>query len=206
MAVFPDGGDSRSVIEAGHEYRRFVRRKCQAEGAFGADTGRACAGGRGAAPARGDRRRTPARQVRRQIRKAELLQCNLPLEDVEIAQGIFDAAQEKAEAAIKGKPAGGASPRNRNRGQLPTHLPRVERVIEPDSVLCPCGCGEMTKISEDVSERLDLGPVEIHRELITAAQRWIMPAKLASVLSLRMAMRLNSFNLQKKFSMRCRHL
>ena len=28
-------------------------------------------------------------------------QCNLPLEDIEIAQGVLDAAQEKAEAAIR---------------------------------------------------------------------------------------------------------
>jgi hypothetical protein len=41
---------------------------------------------------------------------------------------------------------------------------------------------------------------------ITAAARWIMAAKLWSVLSLRMAMRLNSFKRQKKFSIKYRHL
>ncbi len=45
-----------------------------------------------------------------------------------------------------------------------------------------------------------------YRELMMAAPRWIMAAKLVSVLSLRMATRLNSFSLQKKFSIRCRHL
>ncbi|MEY9604141.1 transposase [Bradyrhizobium japonicum] len=30
---------------------------------------------------------------------------------------------------------------HRNRGCLPAHLPRVERIIEPASTLCPCGCG-----------------------------------------------------------------
>ena len=98
-------------------------------------------------------------------------QCNLPLEDVEIAQGVLDAAQEKAEAAIKGKPAGGAPARNRNRGQLPAHLPRVERVIEPDSTLCPCGCGEMTRIGEDVSERLDVIPAQL-RVLVTRRPKY----------------------------------
>jgi transposase len=98
-------------------------------------------------------------------------QCNLPLEDVEIAQGVLDAAQEKAEAAVKGKPAGDASTRNRNRGQLPAHLPRVERVIEPDSTLCPCGCGEMTRIGEDVSERLDLIPAQL-RVLVTRRPKY----------------------------------
>src|SRR5882762_10743820 len=52
----------------------------------------------------------------------------------------------------------------------------------------------------------ELGSVGIHREFITAAARWIMEAKLWSVLSARMAIRLNSFSLPKKFSIRCRHL
>jgi hypothetical protein len=34
-------------------------------------------------------------------------QYHLPLEDVEIAQGVLDAAQEKAERTIKGKPPRG---------------------------------------------------------------------------------------------------
>src|SRR5881397_2464181 len=88
-------------------------------------------------------------------------QYHLPLEDVEIAQGILDAAQEKAAALIKGKSDGAARPPNRNRGQLPAHLPRVERIIEPKSTLCTCGCGEMAKIGEDVSERLDVIPAQL---------------------------------------------
>lgn len=69
-------------------------------------------------------------------------QYHLPLEDVEIAQGILDAAQEKAAAIIKGRSSGAPDPaRHRNRGCLPAHLPRVERIIEPASTLCPCGCG-----------------------------------------------------------------
>jgi transposase len=39
-------------------------------------------------------------------------------------------------------------------------------VIEPASTHCPCGCGEMTKIGEDVSERLDVIPAQF-RVLIT---------------------------------------
>ena len=38
---------------------------------------------------------------------------------------------------------------------MPDHLPRVERVIEPDSIACPCGCGDMVRIGEDRTERLD---------------------------------------------------
>jgi transposase len=61
--------------------------------------------------------------------------------------------------------------RNRNRGQLPAHLPRVERVIEPESILCPCGCGEMTKIGEDASERLDVIPAQL-RVLVTRRPKY----------------------------------
>src|SRR5512134_2734236 len=98
-------------------------------------------------------------------------QYNLPLEDVELAQGVLDAAQEKAEAALRGKRDGEARPPNRNRGHLPAHLPRVERIIEPASTLCPCGCGEMAKIGEDVSERLDVIPAQ-SRVLVTRRPKY----------------------------------
>ncbi|SMF86058.1 Transposase, partial [Tistlia consotensis USBA 355] len=96
-------------------------------------------------------------------------QYNLPLEDIEVAQGVLDAAQEKAEAIISGK--SGAKARSRNRGRLPAHLPRVERVIEPESTMCPCGCGEMAKIGEDVSERLDVVPAQL-RVLVTRRPKY----------------------------------
>lgn len=98
-------------------------------------------------------------------------QFSLALEDVELAQGVLHAAQEKAAAIIEGKsPAATPAPR-RNRGRLPAHLPRVERIIEPASRLCPCGCGEMTKIGEDVSERLDVVPAQL-RVLVTRRPRY----------------------------------
>ena len=80
-------------------------------------------------------------------------QFNLPLEDADLAQGVLEAAQEKAEAALQR--ARGETPRKpkRNRGYLPPHLPRVERVIEPASTLCPCGCGEMARIGHGSSCR-----------------------------------------------------
>ncbi|MGY3238034.1 transposase [Bradyrhizobium sp. USDA 4472] len=100
-------------------------------------------------------------------------QYHLPLEDVEIAQGILDAAQERAEAVIKGRsrrvPDQGS---HRNRGCLPAHLPRVERIIEPASTHCPCGCGAMTKIGEDVSKRLDVIPAQ-WRVLVTRRPKYI---------------------------------
>lgn len=80
---------------------------------------------------------------------------------MEIAQGILDAAQERAEAVIQGRsrcaPDQGS---HRDRGCVPAHLPGVERIIDPASTLRPCGCGAMTKIGEDVSKRLDVIPAQ----------------------------------------------
>lgn len=89
----------------------------------------------------------------------------------ELAQGVLAAAQEKAEAALQR--ARGEEPRKpkRNRGHLPPHLPRIERVIEPASTLCPCGCGEMARIGEDISERLDVIPAQF-QVLVTRRPRY----------------------------------
>lgn len=54
----------------------------------------------------------------------------------------------------------------RNRGNLPKDLPRIERVIEPDSLDCPCGCGEMHRVGEDRTERLDVIPAQL-RVIVT---------------------------------------
>ena len=107
-------------------------------------------------------------------RKSEKLdpeQFNLPLEDVELAQGVLDAAQEKARRALKGQGAAESGAPNRNRGHLPKHLPRVERIIEPETTMCPCGCGEMARIGEDVSERLDVVPAQ-RRVLVTRRPKY----------------------------------
>ncbi len=47
------------------------------------------------------------------------------------------------------------SPRGSRSGvRFGPQVDRREEVIEPDTIMCPCGCGEMTKIGEDRSERL----------------------------------------------------
>ena len=43
------------------------------------------------------------------------------------------------------------------RGALPARLPRVDRHHEPDNTTCGCGC-QMSRIGEDVSEKLDYTP------------------------------------------------
>ncbi len=87
--------------------------------------------------------RVAAEKFGKRSEKLDPEQFNLPLEDVELAQGVLQAAQERARQALKaGMDDQERSPR-RNRGHLPKHLPRIERVIEPETTHCPCGCGEM---------------------------------------------------------------
>lgn len=109
-------------------------------------------------------------------------QYHLPLEDVAIAQGVLDAAQEKAQRIIQGRSDGTSGSGRRNRGHLPAHLPRVEQVIEPESTLCPCGCGEMARIGEDVSERLDVIPAQL-RVLVMRRPKYGKRCSQATALS-----------------------
>ncbi|MDR2857910.1 MAG: IS66 family transposase, partial [Novosphingobium sp.] len=110
-------------------------------------------------------------------------QFNLALEDVSIAQGMLDAAQEKADQVINGKRDAKPGPR-RNRGHLPVHLERVEQVIEPESTLCPCGCGEMAQIGEDTSERLDVVPAQL-RVVVTRRPKYACRRCSAAVVQAR---------------------
>lgn len=59
----------------------------------------------------------------------------------------------------------------RNLGHLPEHLHRFEQVIEPESTHCPCGCGEMVRIGEDRTERLDIVPAKL-RVRTRASGHW----------------------------------
>ena len=93
-------------------------------------------------------------------RRAETLpegQLLLALEDIE--QGEAETA---AEAEAKSPPVRAEATRKRraNRGALPEHLPRVETIVDVESKTCPCCRGELHRIGEDVSERLDVVPAQ----------------------------------------------
>ena len=66
------------------------------------------------------------------------------------------AAVEEKIAASASDPDRKASRPPRKARALPESLPRVERVIEPATIVCPCGCGDMVRIGEDRHQRLDL--------------------------------------------------
>jgi transposase len=84
----------------------------------------------------------------------------LAFEDLEAAVAAVEAAQLHSGATpAASRPARVGS--KRNQGRLPLELPRVERVIEPGSLLGPSGCGAMVRIGEDRSERLDIVPAQV---------------------------------------------
>ena len=89
----------------------------------------------------------------------------LAFEDLSIALAEVEASRE-TQATRAGKGATRPAPK-RNIGNLPAALPRIEEVIEPASLICPCGCGIMHKIGEDRSARLDivLAPLRVIRHV-----------------------------------------
>lgn len=102
----------------------------------------------------------------RRSEKADPDQFDLALEDLETA---IAAVQTEDEADA---PAGKrlSKPRATNRGSLPGHLPRIEEVVEPESLVCACG-GCLHCIGEDVSERLDVIPAQF-RVIVTRRPKY----------------------------------
>ena len=98
-------------------------------------------------------------------------QQHLPFEDLEVAEGMLAAATEAAERAL-GKRRTRTKGKAGNKGHLPEHLERIEQVLEPDSILCPCGCGEMVKVGADRTERLDVIPARL-RVLVTIRPKYM---------------------------------
>ncbi|MCF6217057.1 MAG: IS66 family transposase [Emcibacter sp.] len=98
--------------------------------------------------------------------KANPEQYSLAFEDIETALASAYAEQDD----IEPEPEKIRKPRAVGRGHLPKHLPRIEKIIEPDSTICSCGC-QMHVIGEDSSERLDIIPASF-RVLVTRRPRY----------------------------------
>src|SRR3984957_7104160 len=104
-------------------------------------------------------------------RRAETLpeeQMLLGLEDVEQVAASGEASED--ESASEGRIAR-ARKRRGNRGALPAHLPRIEVVVDIDDKICPCCRGELHRIGEDKSERLDMVPAQF-RVLVTRRPKY----------------------------------
>jgi transposase len=70
----------------------------------------------------------------RKSEKTDPDQFDLALEDLETAMAVIHA-EDEADTLAGTKIA---KPRAINRGSLPKHLPRVEEVIEQESLICGC--------------------------------------------------------------------
>jgi transposase len=93
-------------------------------------------------------------------RRAETLpedQLLLGFEEVEQTTASDEANQEAispAEREVR------AAKRRANRGSLPSHLPRIEMVVDIEDHSCPCCRGALHVIGEDRAERLDIVPAQ----------------------------------------------
>ena len=94
----------------------------------------------------------------------------LAFEDLEMAIAEVEA-QKAAKAADGTGQRRKVASAKRNRGNLPAGLPRIEEVIEPASLECPCGCGRMHKIGEDRTDRLDIIPAQL-RVIVTVRPKY----------------------------------
>jgi len=88
----------------------------------------------------------------RKSEKVDADQLAFALEDIETQSAVVEAEGQATLPSTRP-----AKPRKTNLGSLPKHLPRVEEVIQPDSLVCACG-SDRHIIGEDVSERLDAIP------------------------------------------------
>jgi transposase len=93
-------------------------------------------------------------------RRAEALpedQLLLALEDIEQTEAGAEAEAEQKSPAER---TAAAKKRRTNRGALSTHLPRIETIVDVEDKACPCCKGELHRIGEEVSERLDVIPAQ----------------------------------------------
>lgn len=109
--------------------------------------------------------------------KLDPAQLELALEDLETAiantQERIAAVEARISASVPDSETNIRAPRKAR--ALPDHLPRVERIIiEPANITCPCGCGDMVRIGEDRTERLDLIPAR-YQVIVTIRTKHACP-------------------------------
>jgi len=104
-------------------------------------------------------------------------QKQLAFEDIEIA---IAEVRESVTRRIGASREANVERQQRRSRALPKELPRIERVIEPASIACPCGCGTMAKIGEDRTERLDVTPAQF-QVIVTIRPRYACPKGRAGV-------------------------
>lgn len=98
------------------------------------------------------------RQFDKRSEKLDSDQQNLVFDDLETALEAAKAEEEERNPALKEKRR--AALRSKKRSELPSHLPKIERVIDIESRICPCCGGDLHAIGEDKSVRLHTIPAQ----------------------------------------------
>jgi transposase len=91
-------------------------------------------------------------------------QLQLGLEDLEQTVAAAEAVRE--EVAARSSTPRPPRVRRRNLGALPTHLPRIEVLVDLEDKACPCCGGSLHLIGEDTSEMLDIIPAQLRVKVI----------------------------------------
>lgn len=109
-------------------------------------------------------------------------QLQLALEDLEIAIAQTQEAEHIRQLRRgDGEEYGKRVRAGRGTRAFPQELPHIERVIEPDDLACRCGCGQMVRIGEDRSRRLDIIPAQF-RVIVTIRPRYACPKGCGGVI------------------------
>src|SRR6202140_1067495 len=117
------------------------------------------------------------RQIIKELQRHRFGRRAETLPEDQMLLGLEDVEQAEANRAAQ---TDGSSPEDRraraqkrriNRGALPGHLPRIEIIVDIDNKTCPCCQGELHRIGEDRSERLDIVPAQL-RVLVTRRPKY----------------------------------
>jgi transposase len=90
-------------------------------------------------------------------------QLQFAFEEVEAAIASGEAEAEQRSPDLRKQ---NTARRRKGRGRLPAHLPRIEQVLMPESMACPCCQGAMVEIGCDSADRFDVIPLQF-RVLVT---------------------------------------
>ena len=104
-------------------------------------------------------------------RRAETLPVDQLLLGLEEAEQVESEGLASDEAADAAKREARARKRRANRGSLPPHLPRIERIVDIIEKTCPCCRGPLHVMGEDRSERLDIVPAQF-RVIVTRRPKY----------------------------------
>jgi hypothetical protein len=107
-------------------------------------------------------------------------QLQLGFEALEQAIAKGNAEAEKRDPDLR---TDRAARRRASRGALPSHLPRIDVMLAPEDLACPCCRAAMTVIGEDTSERLDVIPAQF-RVIVTKRPKLACRACVGAVVQM----------------------